>query len=83
MTEWISVTKELPNNQRMVLVTYLGLIGFTYWDSHNKKWDADIRNADGTWSEYIRIHEPRIDYEIECLSESITHWAELPEPPKE
>ena len=75
MIEWISVKKEMPNNERMVLVTYSGLIGFTYWDAHKKKWSSDSKNADGTQSKWIRIHEPCIDYEIECASESITHWA--------
>lgn len=76
MTEWISVKFALPVDCRQILVTNGAFIGFTYFDVHDRKFEP----TDG---KYIDIFDPKCDYQIECLPESITHWAQLPEPPKE
>lgn len=78
MTQWIKCSERLPDNCRQVLVTASGLIGLTFWDKDSQCW---LSNNDIT--DYIDLYGPKFEYNIECKSEQITHWAELPEPPND
>jgi len=78
MTEWIKCSERVPDNSRQVLVTASGLIGLTFWDKDYKCWWS---NSDIT--DYIDLYAVGFEYNIECISEQITHWAELPEAPND
>ena len=83
MTEWIKCSDRLPNDYRHVLVTASGLIGFTFRNIERDTWAANVYDTDGVCEFYIDLHDPNCEYNIECTSKQITHWAELPAPPIE
>lgn len=65
---WIPVTDRLPEDTHPVLVTYLG------YNDKLPKSDMVAMCDDGDWYWY--------DDEKKCKV-AITHWMQLPEPPKE
>ncbi len=70
---WISVEDKLPKKDEAVLV---------YQPNERKELECFVCAHDGSnWREF-EIHEPDTTYEALTWFDEITHWAQLPNPPK-
>lgn len=90
MPKWIPVTEALPNDIYPVNIVWVNRQPEAYYsDIKNKPFTATGVYFAGHWywwsatiedilNEYGDIPDLRVDSAIE-----ITHWAEIPEPPKE
>lgn len=81
--KWISIKEETPNNSRHVLVTDGYMVGITSFHKRTNQWRPNMINLDtGNLSDWINTHDIYDDHGMECLSEDISHWMNLPELPE-
>ena len=79
MSEWISVKDDLPKTSKPVWVAAKEF-GQPYVFAVADFWKSSMPNSEPKW--FLNRNFYRLDNQLE-IAQEVTHWQELPEPPKE